>query len=140
MGGAYIQQLEVGGLETGTLQTRGNLTVNGDASIVGGLNLGQGLFSSGSIGIGVSTGATALRVDQLGRGLGTGSTAATAIFNGGNVGIGNTDSAAFPNLGSMFAVLGNSTIGWTNTGSVTPAAPALGLSIFGNVGIGTTTA
>jgi hypothetical protein len=50
VGGAYIQQLETGGIETGTLQTRNNLTVNNDADIRGGLTVG-GSLSVGSGGI-----------------------------------------------------------------------------------------
>jgi|GEM_PF-2314617 len=55
LGGAYIQQLEVGGVETGTLQTRGNATINGDQAVVGGLTVGQSLQMSGNLGVSSST-------------------------------------------------------------------------------------
>ncbi len=48
LGGGYIQQLETGGLSTGTLQTAGNVTVNGDESIQGGLSVGGTLDVAGN--------------------------------------------------------------------------------------------
>jgi hypothetical protein len=78
VGGAYIQQLEAGGIETGTLATRSNLHVGNDADISGGLTVGNGgIFSSGGLGvtgtssfmsylgIGTSTPWGELSVDQL---------------------------------------------------------------------------
>ncbi|HVW23682.1 MAG TPA: FG-GAP-like repeat-containing protein [Candidatus Saccharimonadales bacterium] len=41
LGGAYSQQLEAGGLETGTLQVSGSSQVFGDESITGGLTVGR---------------------------------------------------------------------------------------------------
>jgi hypothetical protein len=40
LGGAYIQQLQVGGIETGTLSTNGNATIIGSTTIQGGLAVG----------------------------------------------------------------------------------------------------
>ncbi|NDG20183.1 MAG: hypothetical protein EB117_18250, partial [Betaproteobacteria bacterium] len=54
-GSVYIQQLEVGGIETATLQTRGNATVNGDQAVVGGLTVGQSLQVSGNLGVSSSS-------------------------------------------------------------------------------------
>jgi hypothetical protein len=51
LGGAYTQQLEAGGTETGTLQVDTNATVSGEASIQGGLQLGANLQVAGSAGI-----------------------------------------------------------------------------------------
>ena len=50
LGGAYIQQLQTGGLETGTLQTDGDATINGDTAIQGGLTVGYNLEVNGNIG------------------------------------------------------------------------------------------
>ena len=115
VGGAYIQQLEAGGIETGTLGVRTNLTVFNDADIKGGLSLGTGgLFSAGSVGIGASTSSVAaLRVNQL-------STGPSAVFMGGNVGIGTSSPSSF-NLQVVGSVgpggddlydLGSSTLRW----------------------------
>ncbi|MFI5332522.1 MAG: tail fiber domain-containing protein, partial [Candidatus Babeliales bacterium] len=51
VGGAYIQQLEAGGIETGTLQTRENMTVNNDLAVVGGATFGRGFEATGPCGI-----------------------------------------------------------------------------------------
>ena len=50
-GGAYIQQLEAGGVEAGTLQVDTNGQVAGDFNIQGGLSVGQSLQASGNIGV-----------------------------------------------------------------------------------------
>ncbi|HVS59011.1 MAG TPA: beta-propeller fold lactonase family protein [Candidatus Saccharimonadales bacterium] len=49
LGGAYSQQLEAGGAQVGTLAVDGNSSLAGDASIRGGLTVGQGLQVTGSI-------------------------------------------------------------------------------------------
>ncbi len=140
LGGFEGGSVVANALEAGSLQVRENAYLNNQLYVSGGINIGAGgLLSSGSVGIGVSTGVTALRVEQFGF-QGVGSTAPTAIFNGGNVGIGATNSHVFPNLSSMLWVGGNVGIGWTGTGTATPVLPGLGLSVFGNVGIGATTA
>ena len=54
LGGAYIQQLQTGGTETGTLTVDNNAAVNGDQSIVGGLTVGSNAEIDGSLGIGGS--------------------------------------------------------------------------------------
>ena len=51
MGGAYTQQLEAGGLETGTLAVNGNQSIGGNTSIQGGLTVGQSLEVSGSLSV-----------------------------------------------------------------------------------------
>jgi hypothetical protein len=55
MGGAYVQQLEVGGLETGTFSANGNAAVNGDASIQGGLNVGGSSQLQGNLSVAGTT-------------------------------------------------------------------------------------
>ena len=51
LGGAYLQQLQAGGLETGTLQTDGNATFNGDITTTGGLTIGTSLQVSGTAAV-----------------------------------------------------------------------------------------
>jgi hypothetical protein len=56
LGGAYIQQLQAGGTETGTLTVDSNASVGGDESISGGLGIGQSLDVSGNSAIGGTLG------------------------------------------------------------------------------------
>ncbi len=49
LGGAYIQQLETGGLETGTLATRANCAIGNDLDVKGGATVGANLFVNGQI-------------------------------------------------------------------------------------------
>ncbi|HEX4774984.1 MAG TPA: hypothetical protein VH234_05715 [Candidatus Saccharimonadales bacterium] len=51
LGGEYAQQLEAGGIETGTLAVDGNATVAGSQSIQGGLDVGSGVNISGALGV-----------------------------------------------------------------------------------------
>ncbi|HET9850005.1 MAG TPA: right-handed parallel beta-helix repeat-containing protein, partial [Candidatus Saccharimonadales bacterium] len=50
LGGTYSQQLEAGGITASTINADSNLQVAGDASIVGGLAVGQSLQVTGNIG------------------------------------------------------------------------------------------
>ena len=49
VGGAYIQQLQVGGTETGTLQVDGNSILSGDASIGGSIAVAGSAEINGSV-------------------------------------------------------------------------------------------
>ncbi|MEK7600331.1 MAG: carbohydrate binding domain-containing protein [Patescibacteria group bacterium] len=51
VGGAYIQQLETGGLETGTLTTNGDASIGGSASIQGGLTVFDSSQFNGNLGV-----------------------------------------------------------------------------------------
>jgi len=51
LGGSYIQQLETGGLETGTLSVDDDANFNGNASIAGGVQIGQSLEVTGNEGV-----------------------------------------------------------------------------------------
>jgi hypothetical protein len=51
LGGEYAQQLETGGLETGTLAVDSDANFNGNASIAGGVQIGQSLQVSGNLGV-----------------------------------------------------------------------------------------
>jgi hypothetical protein len=60
-GGSYIQQLEVGGLLTNTLETVGNVTIGNNLAVVGGLNVSQStniLGDLSSTNMGVVSGLT----------------------------------------------------------------------------------
>jgi hypothetical protein len=49
LGGAYVQQFEAGGIESGSLVTRSNITVGNDADIRGALSVGQSTNLQGSL-------------------------------------------------------------------------------------------
>ena len=51
LGGAYVQQLQAGGTETGTLQVDTNASIGGDAAVIGGLQVGTNLQVAGGVGI-----------------------------------------------------------------------------------------
>ncbi|MDD5547502.1 MAG: hypothetical protein PHN74_01185 [Candidatus Pacebacteria bacterium] len=48
LSGSYIQQLEAGGIETGTLSVRTNAIINNDLDVRGGLQIGGGLAAYGA--------------------------------------------------------------------------------------------
>jgi hypothetical protein len=52
LGGSYIQQLQVGGIETGTLQVDSNSILNGDANIAGGITVGSNADVNGNAAVG----------------------------------------------------------------------------------------
>ncbi len=52
LGGAYVQQLQAGGTETGTLSVDTNATIGGNQSITGSLGVGSTLNVAGSAGLG----------------------------------------------------------------------------------------
>jgi|GEM_PF-3046851 len=70
MGGAYIQQSEIGALDTSQLQVFSDINVGGGAAIAGGLNVGQsiqtnGLSASGTVLFrGVSNSSTAFQIQN----------------------------------------------------------------------------
>jgi hypothetical protein len=71
LGGAYIQQLELGGATAGTLNVAANTNLGGDTSIQGGLHIGQSLQVDGDVAASgsvlfhnASNSATALRVQN----------------------------------------------------------------------------
>jgi hypothetical protein len=55
LGGAYVQQIQAGGTETGTLQVDGNSILSGDASITGGLTVGSNAQISGNFSVAGAT-------------------------------------------------------------------------------------
>ncbi|MDL2342517.1 MAG: hypothetical protein QFB87_05590, partial [Patescibacteria group bacterium] len=52
LGGAYVQQLEVGDTETGSLQVNGNTGINGSLSLQGGFTTGSSAQVAGNLGVG----------------------------------------------------------------------------------------
>lgn len=51
VGGTYTQQLEAGGIKTGTLSVNSSARISGDTSIQGGLQIGASVNASGNLGI-----------------------------------------------------------------------------------------
>jgi cytoskeletal protein CcmA (bactofilin family) len=51
LGGAYIQQLEAGTIETGTLQTRDTVTVGNNLDVSGGLTVSGSARISGGLSV-----------------------------------------------------------------------------------------
>jgi hypothetical protein len=51
MGGAYIQQLEVGGIQASTISSDGKLVVGGDGYVQGSLNIGRDATVNGNLGV-----------------------------------------------------------------------------------------
>ena len=50
-GGAYIQQLEAGSVEAGTVAVRNNMSIYGDMDVRGGMTVGKGFNTNGQSGI-----------------------------------------------------------------------------------------
>ncbi len=146
LGGAYLQQLEAGGIETGTLATRGNAQIGGDADIKGGLNVGRGgIYSAGSVASstgfsGDGSGLTNLNAGNLsanvpvGRG-GTGADlSATGGASqyvkqssaGGALTIGTIPAADVPNLDASKITTGTLPVARGGTNAIsTPTAGAV---------------
>ena len=95
LGGAYIQQLEAGGIETGTLATRENLQVGNDLEVQGGAQIGKSLDVTGPLSVFGGAANSTFTVDRSGNvGIGTTSVGGSLIVGTGNVGIGFTSPSA----------------------------------------------
>ncbi|MDE2213296.1 MAG: hypothetical protein KGJ34_02070, partial [Patescibacteria group bacterium] len=133
LGGAYIQQLETGGLETGTLSVRNNLSAV-DASFTGGVTAGGSLdvTGSGSFLSATSTYNTTTNIFNIATASSTNSI--LSVLGNGNVGIGTT---------SPFATLSVAGSGFFNGNLTAANITATGtLSVSGATsftGTGTTT-
>ena len=65
LGGTYLQQLEKGGILTGTLTTRQGITAGGNVDIRGGLSLSKSLSAFDSSAIFASSSQSALKATQF---------------------------------------------------------------------------
>ena len=137
VGGAYIQQLETGGIETGTLNVRDNLQAM-DASFQGGVTVGQSLQISQNLGLqgnaaiaGSLTVGTTTPVANAVLTIATSTTNLFTVLSTGNVGIGTISPTA------MLFVQGTSTTPLLNI-TASSSISALYVSNLGNVGIGST--
>ncbi|MBI2597071.1 VCBS repeat-containing protein [Candidatus Daviesbacteria bacterium] len=123
LGGAYIQQLETGGIETSTLGVTSNAIIGNDLNIVGGLSVGRGAEITGPV---------SFLSNSLAGGV-------FSFSSGGNIGIGNTNGGF--NYGSPYSRL---TLQGAGTGltfsTVNSTLSQFGLAVLdnGNVGVGTT--
>ncbi|HSX01852.1 MAG TPA: hypothetical protein VLI05_00900 [Candidatus Saccharimonadia bacterium] len=138
LGGAYIQQLEVSGIEADNIATNGNAAINGDASVQGGLQVGQSLQVSGTLGVGGSfiaqnrtNSTTAFQVQN---------TSGASIFNidttNGIVGTAPTTTAS-TNSANLVLQSGAASGTTSNSGSVTlDSGTATGTAGAVNVGTG----
>jgi hypothetical protein len=73
LGGAYVQSLEAGAVETGTLQTRDSATIGNRLNVVGGLNAGGSALISGGLsvsGVGVASSNYAIFANGVVAGVG----------------------------------------------------------------------
>jgi hypothetical protein len=71
LGGAYIQQLEAGGIEAGTFATRSNAAIGNDLDVKGGVAVGRNLNVQGQI----------TAINATGSGTGTAGTAPLRLVN-----------------------------------------------------------
>lgn len=86
LGGAYIQQLEAGSVETGTLQTRDTATVGNNLDVRGGLTVSASARISGGLGadvVTIGTNYATAGTEQLRIVRGIVSGAGTALFGNG---------------------------------------------------------
>ena len=94
LGGAYVQQLEAGTVETGTLQTRdavtvgdnfnvrGGLTVSESARISGGLSVDNGTITAANVAASNITGANITATSFSGNGAGLVNVPASGLSGG----------------------------------------------------------
>jgi|GEM_PF-1092534 len=154
LGGAYIQQLETGGLEAGTMDIQTNLTVNNGLTVFGGIHTGMGgIFSAGSLAISASH-ANAISISPFATSTGsTGEFRFTELTaNGSNyVGFKAPDSIttstvwALPSgdgaSGQALKTNGAGVLSWTTlSGGSTPWSTVTGGIYYagGKIGIGAT--
>lgn len=92
LGGAYLQQLEAGTIETGTLQTRDDARVGNELDVRGGLTVGSSARISGSLGLegGITVRSNLLFISAGATNVGIGTTnpAYTLQVNGSVAGVG----------------------------------------------------
>jgi hypothetical protein len=89
LGGAYVQQLEVGGLEAGTLSLRNNLSAL-DGNFAGGLTVGQSLNVTGSASIVSATSTFNTTANIFSIATASSTAPIFSVLGNGNVGIGTS--------------------------------------------------
>jgi hypothetical protein len=117
LGGEYVQQLEAGTMETGTLQTRDTVTVGNDLDVRGGLTVSASARISGGLGVengtisGNGGGLTNLNAAQLSGGVPAGVSLPAANLTGALPAISGASLTSLPagNLtGALPAISGAS--------------------------------
>lgn len=153
LGGEYVQQLEAGGLQVGTVDVRNNIVVSNDASIGGGLAVSRGIKIDGSSSLNATDGLAGMKIIQGGANYAVdllsneaGQTVSNRIINVANTGSSfDTTAGALSSYGGYFSSTSTRSAGANNLTNVGIYAAASGAqnnyaAIFenGNVGIGTT--
>lgn len=153
LGGAYIQQLETGGLDVGTAHVQNNIVINNDASVAGGLSVSRGVDIIGASSMYSTDGAAGLKIVQGGSNYAadilsnkTAQTASNRVINIANTGATfDTTAGALSSYGGYFNSTSTRSAGANNLTNIGVYASASGAqnnyaAIFdsGNVGIGTT--
>ncbi len=137
LGGGYIQQVEIGGIQVGTADIRNNIIVNNDASIAGGLSVTRGEKISGSSSITNTDGDAGLRIIQGGANYAadllenkTAQTVSNGVINVSNTGATfNTTSGALSSYGGYFSSVSTRSAGTNNLTNVGIYATASGAQV-----------
>jgi len=136
LGGAYIQQLQAGSTETGTLQVDNNAQIAGDANIQGGITIGANALVDGNIGSnGLNiTGLAIPGAPSITFGGTSGSTTygyAVSAFNTGN---------SSPPSTPALITTGSATLSTTNYNNVvlSTVSGAIGYNVYRTFGGGST--
>ena len=88
LGGAYVQQLEAGGIETGTLNTQGNVQVGTDLSVRGGVRIGGSTEITGAFSVNPLNSSGIFTITQNGSvGIGDSNPAYPLVVRGNTTGI-----------------------------------------------------
>ncbi len=93
IGGAYTNQLQAGGTETGTLQVDSNANVSGSESVTGGLQVGSSAEVSGNFGV---SGSVAIASQAV---IGSIGTATSQLYVSGSIptsNLGSVSTGSYP--------------------------------------------
>ncbi len=137
LGGGYVQQADIGGLQVGTADIRNNVIVNNDASVGGGLSVSRGIKITGSSSIYNSDGSAGLSIIQGGQNYAadllenkTGQTAANRVINASNTGATfDTTAGALASYGGYFGSTSTRSAGANNLTNIGVYATASGAQV-----------